>query len=906
MSGPLTSSSSSASVSLETATLLGRLKGTRGLWVFALLALIAPTSTWLQWRVVRAEMSAPDIGLDIQRSAQRIALVAAHDPVRWPGVKPGDEIESLNGEPVNTQNFWTHRVNTPPGVVHAVFKRDGVSFEAAAPTLPPSVGLGFAYVTRLMTGALLLLIALGAFLLRPGGAVNWLFLLFIFGVGHLTMMTAGFIEHGYWLYLIIYSLLALTPGVGLLLFTVFPRTLEVSRFTRAGIVGISAFFALSHPLRIALLGLDSSSLPFEMATRAWAAIGSFLLVLGQGVHARRARLAGDLRLAALYRTLLLATALGLFAPLLLSSINRALKLDGSLIMEVSSTTVLIFAVLTAVVLVRHNPLAIDRYATSVVGYVITVGVLGLVFGFTLLALPLVLNRFGLAQSSEALVVITATLSISVGPVYRRLRARVDRFFSEEQANVLQTAEVLRRVVDAVQQKSQSEAMTAIVDAAKVLGGEQVAFWQLDATGKFLHLSRQVGQPAPLTSIGREGPALVLLEKAGGVAGLSTHPLMPLAQQTLWSLGLALSAPVRAHGVALGFLGLGRRPSGFSFRQEDQVFLEALAAQLGLSLERGDVVTNIGRYRVERRLATGGMAEVFIAWQLGPGGFERKVALKRLLPELAEDPRHAASLLDEARIAARLSHRNVAQVFEVGLEAGQHFIAMEFVDGPPLRALIAASRRRNERISLPLWLQLAQALLAALEHAHTVKDAQGKPMGVVHRDVTPANVLVAKTGEAKLVDFGLVLANTRLFRTQTGIARGTLPYMSPEQAAGELVDFRADLYSATASLYELLTSARAFPEGPYSGPRPAKVSEVRPGLPPALDDVFERGFASTREGRPNSAAQLSAELTAAAGVSRASEAEVSTWVQALLVEVGELKPRSEESTRSIEAATAPHV
>ncbi len=900
--GPLTSSSS-ASVSIETATLLGRLRGTRGLWVFAVLVVLAPISSWLQWRVVRAEMNAPDIGLDVQRSGQTGAMVAALDQARWPTVRHGDFVETLNGQPVDTLNFWRHRIATPPGTVRAAFLREGVRFEASAPTQAPSVGLGFAYVTRLMTGVLLMLIAIAAFLLRPGGITNWLFLFFVYGVGNLVMITAGFVPHPSALYLIIHSLMSLAPGAGLLLLTYFPRDLQLSKVTRGGVVGLTFFFVLIHPIRIVFFE-QVPSLPFELATRVWMSMASLLLVVGQAVHARRARLNGELRLAALYRTLVIASALGLFAPALLAAINRALELDGAVVTEISSTLVLIFAVMTAVVLVRHNPLAIDRYATSLVGYVVTVGSLALVFAFTLLALPLVLNRFGLTQSSEALVLVTASLSISVGPVYRRARARIDRFFSEEQANTLQTAEVLRAVVDAVQQKSQSEALSAIVEAAKVLGGESVAFWQLDAPGKQLVLTRQLGEPSPLTSLAREGAASVLLEKAGGVAGLCVRPLVPLAQQALWSLGLALSAPVRAHGVAVGFLGLGRRPSGFSFRQEDQVFLEALASQLGLTLERGDVVTNIGRYRVERRLATGGMAEVFIAWQLGPGGFERKVALKRLLPELAEDPRHAASLLDEARIAARLSHRNVAQVFEVGLEAGQHFIAMEFVDGPPLRALTAAGRRRGEPVPLALWLQLTQALLGALEHAHTVKDAQGQPMGVVHRDVTPANILVAKTGEAKLVDFGLVLANTRLFRTQTGLARGTLRYMSPEQGAGELVDFRADLYSATATLYELLTFARAFPEGPYSGVRPGKASEVRPGLPPALDAVFERGFAAAREQRPSSAAELSALFTTAAAVAPASEAEVSTWVQALMVEVGELKPRSEESTRSVEAPTAP--
>lgn len=902
MSGPPTSSSS---VSLETATLLGRLRGTRGLWLFGLLALLAPTSTWLQWRVLRAEMKAPDLGLDAQRSAQRLALVASVDAERWPQVRAGDVIELLNGEPVTTQDFWLQRMAAPHGQVHVAFRRGELTFEGSAPTRPASVSLEFAYATRLMTGALLLLIGLAAFLMRPGGATSWLFLLFMFGVAHLTMMTSGFISNGNVLYLLIYSTFALTPAVGLLLFTIFPKPLEVSRLVRVGIVGVSLAFAASHYVRLGLMGLDSPSLPFELATRGWAVVACLLLVTGQAVHARRARLRGEPRLAQLYRMLTVASAVGLFAPAILATVNRALKLDGSVITELSSTMVLTFAVLMAVVLVRHNPLAIDRYATSVVGYVITVGGLGLVFGFTVLALPLVLNRFGLTPSSEALVVVTAALSISGGPLYRWLRSRIDRFFSEEKADVLQTAEVLRAVVDAVQQKNQGEALTAIVEAARVLGGEQVALWQLDATGKHLQLARQVGVAAPPTRIPREGPAAVLLEQAGGVSGLAVHPLVPLAQQALWSLGLALSAPVRAHGVAVGFFGLGRRPSGFSFRQEDQVFLEALATQLGLALERGDVVTNIGRYRVERRLATGGMAEVFIAWQLGPGGFERKVALKRLLPELAEDPRHAASLLDEARIAARLSHRNVAQVYEVGLEAGQHFIAMEFVDGPPLRALIAAARKRAAPVPLGLWLQLAQSLLGALEHAHTAKDAQGKPMGVVHRDVTPANVLVAKTGEAKLIDFGLVLANTRLFRTQTGIARGTLPYMSPEQAAGELVDFRADLYSATASLYELLTGARAFPEGPYTGPKPAKASEVRQDLPVALDAVFARGFAAERDARPGSAAELAAELTRAAGVAPASEADVAAWVRSLLAEVGELKPRSEEATRSVQAPTAPH-
>lgn len=902
---------SSSSASIHTATLLGRLRGTPGLWLFAVLALLAPVTLWLELRVVRAEASAPDLGFDIQRSSQVDARIAFADERRWPGVKSGDALLAINGTSVDARDFWWHRTNVlRPGPVEVTFARDGVPFTVRGETAPPHVSITIAYAMRLVTGALLLLIALGAFLMRPGGAVSWLFLLFVYAVAEVTMITAGFLPNALVLYFTVYSLLSVAPMFGLLLFTVFPRKLDVPRAAYAALIGLTVVMVLSHPVRL-LAFPDVSGFATELVTRVWAGLCCVVLVIGQVVLANKAKRAGDARLTAQYRTLVVASVLGLLAPVVLSTIARALRLDGSLAMELSATLVLTFALLMGWVLVRHNPLAIDRYATSVVGYVVTVGGLGVVLAVGLVGVPLLISRLGLTQSSEALVVVTAAVSVSVGPVYRRLRKRVDRFFSEEQADVMQTAEVLRSVVDAVQHQSQSQALTAIVEAARVLGAEHAALWQLDPTGKGLQRAFVLGGKVDdVPRLAREERTGELLERAGGVAGLTPTLASEAAQQVLWSLNLVFAVPVRAHGVAVGFLGVGRRPSGFAFRAEDESFLGALASQAGLALERGDHITNIGRYRVERRLASGGMAEIFVAWQLGPGGFERKVALKRLLPELAEDPRHAASLLDEAAVSARLSHRSIAQVYEVGLEGGQHFIAMEFVDGPPLRSLLAAARKQQHDLPLPVWLTLANALLGALQHAHTVTDANGKPLGVVHRDVTPANVLLTKQGEVKLVDFGLVLANARLFRTQTGVARGTLPYMSPEQAAGDAsVNLRTDLYSAAATLYEALTLARAFPEGPY-GPRPSPASAVRPGLPVALDAVFEKAMALSVEARHGSAEELFEALAAAAGVPMASDAELGVWVDALAKDAADAPvPRrtlgAHEATASLERETIPH-
>jgi len=201
---------------------------------------------------------------------------------------------------------------------------------------------------------------------------------------------------------------------------------------------------------------------------------------------RSARQQKNQRLIEVTRTLSIAAVGGLFLPLVANTLVRALGIEGGIAHQVTAIAVLIFGATTAMVLVRHNPLEIDRYAASVVGYVVTLGGLGGIYVMVLFTLPLILKRLGIANSSEALVAVTALIFASVGPVYRRLRKSVDKWFSLRQADAVQTAEVMRRVADSVQNDPRDQSLDTIVEAAMIIGPELVALWQIDSSGRSLH------------------------------------------------------------------------------------------------------------------------------------------------------------------------------------------------------------------------------------------------------------------------------------------------------------------------------------------------------------------------------------------------------------------------------------
>jgi eukaryotic-like serine/threonine-protein kinase len=220
-------------------------------------------------------------------------------------------------------------------------------------------------------------------------------------------------------------------------------------------------------------------------------------------------------------------------------------------------------------------------------------------------------------------------------------------------------------------------------------------------------------------------------------------------------------------------------------------------------------TRVGRYEVISHLATGGMAQIFLARQTGLGAFERHVVLKTILRERASDQRFITMFLDEAKLAATLNHQNIAQVYEVDQADGAYFMAMEYVHGENARAILETTLRRGWTIPLELCVMIVSGAASGLHHAHERKGKGGQPLNIVHRDVSPANIMVGYDGSVKVLDFGIAKAEERATKTVGGTIKGKYGYMSPEQCKGKQIDRRSDIFALGICLYELTTLRRAF-------------------------------------------------------------------------------------------------
>ncbi|MCP4448315.1 MAG: serine/threonine protein kinase, partial [Myxococcales bacterium] len=315
---------------------------------------------------------------------------------------------------------------------------------------------------------------------------------------------------------------------------------------------------------------------------------------------------------------------------------------------------------------------------------------------------------------------------------------------------------------------------------------------------------------------------------------------------------------------------------------------------------------LGRYSLLRKIAAGGMGEVHLARLDSVQGVEKLFAIKLLLPQFVEEQSVVDMFVTEARIAARIAHTNVCQVFELGLEQDELFICMEYLRGVPATSILKTHKPLNP-VSTKIAVAIVKQAAAGLQFAHDLLDENGESLGVVHRDVSPGNIFITSGGTAKVLDFGVVKAKDSSHKTKTGALKGKFGYMSPEQIMAEPLDSRSDIFSLGIVLFELLTNRRLFTRDSEYGTLKAitespipLLSSFRPDLPPELGAVLAKALARDLSERYSSMKVFSQALTDAmkayGGI--ADAAEIGDYIQSKFVcQLGEIDSVLQEVRRS---------
>ena len=273
----------------------------------------------------------------------------------------------------------------------------------------------------------------------------------------------------------------------------------------------------------------------------------------------------------------------------------------------------------------------------------------------------------------------------------------------------------------------------------------------------------------------------------------------------------------------------------------------------------------GKYQLLDKIAVGGMAELYRAKVTREYGFEKQVAIKKILPHLSDEGNLVKAFIDEAKLAALLQHENIVQIYDFGNLNGEYFIAMEYLFGKDLRKLTYKAKEKASPIDLENTLYVISRVCAGLDYSHNLKDLKGKPLNIIHRDINPQNVFITYEGQVKIIDFGIAKAASHNSTTHEGLIKGKLAYMSPEQANGKTIDHRSDIFSTGIILYELLAGQRMF-QGEtmhiYSQVRDAAYKPLEslvPDLPARLHDVVQHALAKEPDKRYQSCGEMLADL-----------------------------------------------
>jgi hypothetical protein len=786
-----------------------------------------------------------------------------------PDVHPGDRLVAVAGiraVPDRLRPLLTEAPAAAEGTT-VTFADAGGEHTVPAATAPlPDIHIVGLWA-RVLSGLFGFLLGLTSFALAPGTPGAWLFFIFCSNLELTLLYNVCFVANDA-IWVIGPVTFAFSGSVAFQLFTYVPVPLTGRWLHR--IVRLY-YLPFLYVLAQTLFFRDTPPTP-ELTGPLWsllAGVGSLgLLVRGW----RRARKAGDEPLVSRHLTLLAGLVIGLYLPTVVHAVREVMGVGNEKwIIHLNAAPVVVYAMCTAWALLRQNVMRADETTAIVVSYAATVLTLAAGCGLVLVGLPLFLEG-RVVRTPAALAAVTAAAALTVVPLYRRVKDIIDHRFQRDRASDERITTEMNEVMRVALDGQPDEAIGRAVQALATIAPDRAELWMREP-GADAFVRR--GDSERMAVAGPLGDALTR-RIAGGVDGLAVGLLPAEAQTELWAKGLAMAAPIFAGGELRGFAAVGRRAGGLHYRTTEQSFLSLVATQIGLALERAGDHAALGKYRLERRLGVGGMAEVFLARQRGLGGFERRVAIKRPLPHATDDPAYLSMFIDEAKLAAHLAHPNIVATYEVDRVGGSTYIAMELVDGESLRTLLRSMRQERRTVPLPITLTVMDALLRALAYAHTAVDGRGNRLGIVHRDVAPGNVLVSLDGRIKLADFGVARSTARLQVTQTGVVKGTLAYMPPEQASAGTVDARSDLFAAGAILRECLCGAPPYPDGPPAAP----AAPARSGVAPTLDAVLGRALAwSPAERYPDADAMRRALLEAAAPTVPASADEIAAWVRA---------------------------
>ncbi|OVE81309.1 hypothetical protein BVY03_03755, partial [bacterium K02(2017)] len=275
---------------------------------------------------------------------------------------------------------------------------------------------------------------------------------------------------------------------------------------------------------------------------------------------------------------------------------------------------------------------------------------------------------------------------------------------------------------------------------------------------------------------------------------------------------------------------------------------------------------LGQYTLLEKIAQGGMAQVFKAKTVDPNGIERLVVIKRILPHISADQEYVDMLVDEAKIAVNFNHGNIAQIYDLGRVKDDYFIVMEYVDGKTFSHIVKKLKSRKTRFPLDLLLYCAIEIAHGLSYIHNKKDSTDKPMGVVHRDISPQNIILSYAGQIKIIDFGVAKAEFREGKTESGVLKGKFAYMSPEQSRCDRIDNRSDIFSLGTLIWEATTAARLFKKktnqetiqniqkGKY-----IPASQIRKNIPKEFDRILKKALSKNPKHRFQDASEMAFEM-----------------------------------------------